>query len=77
MVDAPILVDASNGAEFYKQPIYYFLGHFSKFVPAGSQRIKLSLAAHAKNAQTFLVVVPLHSIVTVILPRSTNTTVLK
>ncbi|RMX67539.1 hypothetical protein KXD40_003377 [Peronospora effusa] len=40
MVDAPILVDAQNGAEFYKQPMYYIMGHFSKFVPPGSKRIK-------------------------------------
>uniref|UniRef100_A0A915E4C5 Glucosylceramidase n=1 Tax=Ditylenchus dipsaci TaxID=166011 RepID=A0A915E4C5_9BILA len=25
--------------EFYKQPMFYFLGHFSKFVPRGSVRI--------------------------------------
>ncbi|KAG6602798.1 glucosylceramidase [Phytophthora cinnamomi] len=40
MVDAPILVDEQNGAEFYKQPMYYIMGHFSKFVPPGSKRIE-------------------------------------
>ncbi|XP_072391059.1 lysosomal acid glucosylceramidase-like [Diabrotica undecimpunctata] len=34
--DAPIL---NNGTEFYKQPLYYAIGHFSKFVPPGSIRI--------------------------------------
>ena len=28
--------------EFYKQPMYYVLAHFSKFVPEGSRRIELS-----------------------------------
>ncbi|GAB9477345.1 putative glucosylceramidase 3 [Globisporangium polare] len=37
-VDAPILVDEVGGKEFYKQPMYYVMGHFSKFVPAGSTR---------------------------------------
>ncbi|CEG46626.1 glycoside hydrolase family 30 glucosylceramidase [Plasmopara halstedii] len=40
MVDAPILIDGQNGAEFYKQPMYYIMGHFSKFVPPGSRRIE-------------------------------------
>ncbi|POM58843.1 Glycoside hydrolase family 30 protein beta-glucosidase/xylosidase [Phytophthora palmivora] len=39
-VDAPILVDETNGIEFYKQPMFYIMGHFSKFIPAGSKRIE-------------------------------------
>lgn len=41
IVDSPIIVDAKNQA-FYKQPMYYHLGHFSKFVPPGSQRISVT-----------------------------------
>ncbi|XP_072376443.1 putative glucosylceramidase 3 [Diabrotica undecimpunctata] len=37
-VDSPIIVNAT-GQEFYKQPMYYALGHFSKFVPRYSARI--------------------------------------
>ncbi|XP_078602094.1 lysosomal acid glucosylceramidase-like isoform X1 [Branchiostoma floridae x Branchiostoma japonicum] len=37
-VDAPIIVNSGKD-EFYKQPMYYHLGHFSKFIPAGSFRI--------------------------------------
>ncbi|XP_077513151.1 lysosomal acid glucosylceramidase-like [Amblyomma americanum] len=37
-VDSPIIVNAT-AQEFYKQPMYYALGHFSKFVPRGSVRI--------------------------------------
>lgn len=37
-VESTIIVNAT-AAEFYKQPIYYHLGHFSKFVPRGSVRI--------------------------------------
>ncbi|KAL9986686.1 hypothetical protein ACROYT_G000862 [Oculina patagonica] len=43
IVDSPIIVDADNGV-FYKQarPMFYHLGHFSKFVPPGSQRIEVT-----------------------------------
>ncbi|CAG5135396.1 unnamed protein product, partial [Candidula unifasciata] len=34
-VDSPIIVNASN-KEFYKQPMYYALGHFSKYLVPGS-----------------------------------------
>ncbi|CAH1798081.1 unnamed protein product [Owenia fusiformis] len=37
-VDSPIIVNAAKD-EFYKQPMYYVLGHFSKFLPNGSKRI--------------------------------------
>ncbi|XP_059049040.1 lysosomal acid glucosylceramidase-like [Achroia grisella] len=41
MVDSPIIVDAENG-EFLKQPTYYAMGHFSKFVPRGSRRVEVT-----------------------------------
>nr|XP_006814202.1 PREDICTED: glucosylceramidase-like [Saccoglossus kowalevskii] len=37
-VDSPVIVDAENDV-FYKQPMYYHLGHFSKFVEPGSMRV--------------------------------------
>ncbi|XP_076356538.1 lysosomal acid glucosylceramidase-like [Tachypleus tridentatus] len=40
-VDSPIIVNAT-AKEFYKQPMYYVLGHFSKFIPRGSYRIGVS-----------------------------------
>ncbi|CAK5087095.1 unnamed protein product [Meloidogyne enterolobii] len=42
IVDAPILVDGEKD-EFYKQPMFYFIAHFSKFIPPGSVRINSSL----------------------------------
>jgi glucosylceramidase len=38
VVDAPILVDIVN-KRYYKQPMYYYLGHFSKFIRPGSKMI--------------------------------------
>lgn len=36
--DSPIIVNSTAG-EFYKQPMYYALAHFSKFIPPDSVRI--------------------------------------
>lgn len=41
-VDASIIVNATKGTEFYKQPMYYCIGHFSKFIPPGCKRIASS-----------------------------------
>lgn len=40
-VDSPIIVNPKQD-EFYKQPMFYALGHFSKFIPVGSSRIGLT-----------------------------------
>ena len=40
-VDAPIIVSAEKG-EFYKQPMFYWLAHFSLFIPPGSVHIESS-----------------------------------
>lgn len=37
-LDSPTIVNATSD-EFYKQPTFYVIGHFSKFVVPGSQRI--------------------------------------
>ncbi|EDW15439.1 uncharacterized protein Dmoj_GI22783 [Drosophila mojavensis] len=39
-VDAPVIVNTTSRTEFYKQPIYYAIGHFSKFLPEESVRIE-------------------------------------
>ncbi|KAL7978117.1 hypothetical protein Chor_005104 [Crotalus horridus] len=38
LVDSPIIVNPLKD-EFYKQPMFYHLGHFSKFIPEGSVRV--------------------------------------
>ncbi|TMW62584.1 hypothetical protein Poli38472_005202 [Pythium oligandrum] len=52
-VDAPILIDETSGNEFYKQPMYYIMGHFSKFLPPGSVRISL-IVKPADDSETTL-----------------------
>lgn len=39
-VDSPIIVMPQSD-EFYKQPMFYAISHFSKFVPRGSYRISM------------------------------------
>ncbi|XP_058716246.1 lysosomal acid glucosylceramidase-like isoform X3 [Poecile atricapillus] len=39
-VDSPVIVDGSKDV-FYKQPMFYHMGHFSKFIPEGSRRVGL------------------------------------
>lgn len=41
-VDSPIIVNATAD-EFYKQPMYYAMGHFSKYLPEESVRIALQV----------------------------------
>lgn len=43
-VDAAIIVNTTSKSEFYKQPIFYVMGHFSKFILPGSVRIESKLS---------------------------------
>uniref|UniRef100_A0AAV1UWU4 Glucosylceramidase n=1 Tax=Peronospora matthiolae TaxID=2874970 RepID=A0AAV1UWU4_9STRA len=42
--DAPIIL-TEDGTDFYIQPMYYFIQHFSKFIPVGSRRVETQVAA--------------------------------
>lgn len=42
-VDASIIINETTGNEFYKQPMYYGIGHFSKFIQPGCKRIETDL----------------------------------
>lgn len=46
-VDSPVIVNATAD-EFYKQPMYYAMGHFSKYVTEDSVRIGLQLTNERK-----------------------------
>ncbi|XP_055907649.1 lysosomal acid glucosylceramidase-like [Eupeodes corollae] len=37
---SPIIANETSGQEIYKQPMFYAIGHFSKFLPEGSVRIE-------------------------------------
>ena len=42
--DSPIIVNPEKD-EFYKQPMFYAMGHFSKFIRPGSKRLAFSTSA--------------------------------
>lgn len=42
-IDAAVILNSTTSNEFYKQPIFYVLAHFSKFIPPGSVRIAADL----------------------------------
>ncbi|GMR50835.1 hypothetical protein PMAYCL1PPCAC_21030, partial [Pristionchus mayeri] len=44
-VDSPIIVE-TNTDEFLKQPMYYVMAHFSKFLKPGTRVVKISLPDH-------------------------------
>ena len=42
-IDAAVIANATAD-EFYKQPLFYSMAHFSKFVPPGSRRIEYRIS---------------------------------
>ncbi|KAM8921562.1 lysosomal acid glucosylceramidase [Pelodytes ibericus] len=48
-LDSPVIVDIGKD-EFYKQPMFYHMAHFSKFIPEGSQRIGMD-ASHESSLE--------------------------
>ena len=50
VVDAPILIDTEAGDVFFKNPMFYYLGHFSKFIKPGSIRIGLESTGNLISA---------------------------
>lgn len=67
-VDAPIIVNVTS-KEFYQQPMYYALAHFSKFLPRGSRRIE---SEPARKLDTIAFLRPDNAIVLVILNRRSS-----
>ncbi|KAH7714361.1 O-glycosyl hydrolase family 30 protein [Aphelenchoides avenae] len=52
-VDSPIIVNNTRD-EFYKQPMFYYLGHFSKLVRPGSTRVHSSIVDGANLTSGYL-----------------------
>ncbi|XP_053599524.1 lysosomal acid glucosylceramidase-like [Plodia interpunctella] len=69
-VDAPILVYEEND-EFIKQPMFYAMGHFSKFIPRGSRVIRAARRSLA-TLENIAVLTPRDTIVMVIQNRYTS-----
>ncbi|RXG53394.1 Glucosylceramidase [Armadillidium vulgare] len=52
VVDSPIIVNEKE-EEFYKQPMFYAMGHFSKFIKRGSKRLANTISG--KNSENLQV----------------------
>uniref|UniRef100_A0A131Z3G7 Glucosylceramidase n=1 Tax=Rhipicephalus appendiculatus TaxID=34631 RepID=A0A131Z3G7_RHIAP len=68
-VDSPIIVNAT-AQEFYKQPMYYALGHFSKFLPRGSVRIDSRLKQGSAKIEYAAFLTPEMAVVVIVLNKS-------
>ncbi|KAF6031271.1 GBA [Bugula neritina] len=51
-VDSPIIVDKDNDV-FYKQPMFYTMGHFSKFLTPGSVRHQMDMKGAKSTGVVF------------------------
>ncbi|XP_018420734.1 PREDICTED: glucosylceramidase [Nanorana parkeri] len=69
-VDSPIIVDLKKDV-FYKQPSFYHMAHFSKFIPVGAQRVGLD-ASHKNLLESVAFLCPDGSAVVVILNRESQ-----
>ncbi|XP_011192906.2 lysosomal acid glucosylceramidase [Zeugodacus cucurbitae] len=66
--DAPMIANTTNHNEVYKQPLFYTMGHFTKFIAGGSVRIAADNKNPDVDALAFLK--PDNSVVVVILNRN-------
>nr|XP_040020713.1 lysosomal acid glucosylceramidase [Gasterosteus aculeatus aculeatus] len=69
-VDSPVIVDAQRDV-FYKQPHFYSMAHFSKFLWEGSQRVGVSASQTTELEYTGFIR-PDGSVVLIVLNRSSS-----
>merc|ERR1719357_1707980 len=67
-VDSPVIVDAQRDV-FYKQPTFYSMAHFSKFLWEGSRRVGVSASVET-DLESSAFIRPDGSVVLIILNRS-------
>lgn len=53
-VDSAVIMNRTSKSEFYKQPIFYAIGHLSKFIPQGSVRISCKTSNIFLQSTAFL-----------------------
>ncbi|XP_049855320.1 lysosomal acid glucosylceramidase-like [Schistocerca gregaria] len=63
--DASIVAN-STADEFYKQPMYYAIAHFSRFVPRGSWRVSLQMDAYFNDVESVAFLTPQDDVVVVL-----------
>jgi glucosylceramidase len=69
--DAPIIIN-STSYEYYKQPLFYALGHFSKFLSPDSIRVHFSEKTKLDKFETTAFVRPDNATVVIALNMNTD-----
>ncbi len=70
-VNAPIIINSTSN-EYYKQPLFYALGHFSKFLSPDSIRVHLSEKTKLDKFETTAFVRPDNATVVIALNMNTD-----
>lgn len=65
-VDATIVINAT-AQEYYKNPMYYVLAHFTKFLPIGSTRVGCSVENAPANVHTTSFITPDNKLVLILI----------
>lgn len=73
-IDAPIIL-SEDFKEMYKQPLFYVMAHFSKFIPPGSIRIGAKLSGCMKSELLTVAVLQPDNKITVVIYNSAKKSV--
>ncbi|KAH9514497.1 hypothetical protein Btru_025447 [Bulinus truncatus] len=65
-VDSPVIVNSQKD-EFYKQPMFYILGHFSKYIVTDSKWLKINSPDYLHSIETSAFLRPDKSVAVIIL----------
>lgn len=71
-IEAAVILNTTTKTEFYKQPIFYVLGHFSKFIPSGSVRIDSNLSGFRSGQIEIVAFLCPDNTVTIVLYNKSN-----
>lgn len=75
-MNAPIIV-SDDGKEYYKQPFFYALGHFSKFLPVDSVYIEHNKDGNGNGVESIAFQRPDNKIVLIVLNTNNHDVSLK
>lgn len=71
-VDSAVVLNSTSKTEFYKQPVFYVLGHFSKFIPPGSVRVSATLSGYRANTVKVVAFLCPDNVTTIVLYNNSN-----
>lgn len=66
-IDAAVVLNSTTNSEFYRQPIFYVMAHFSKFIPPDSVRVDAKLSTSHANIRTVAFLCPDNTVAVILL----------